>query len=471
MAANAPGRAAPLIRALVSLGLVFAVLRTAQTVDWMSGVTKPLVIGLIKLLGARAVDGGDHLLVAHLQVPWTGDCAGLNIFAVLLALTLWANRGEPLSWRLALKVAVAVPLAFIANIGRILTLISYRLLLFPAVESAQLHYFIGFAWLLPFVGFFLPPRAQDSAPRLPGVLQMAAALGLVAPHVTGPGGTIVTICVLLALAQSRFAAPAGPRDQVLTMAWMAVAPFIAITRMESLWLPWVLGCPLFLTRARGWFLTLPAVLLGTIPLAAAHPVLQWVAIGGAALAGWRWLVGPVVEEVQEAWPRGLRRWGVAVLAGYFVFPFVATSVAGGRTARDAPPLGSMIRPVEARAHEVRLPGQSRDVRLVWYEPSGDGRHHTLEVCMQYRGVSLRPTDHPAVLTDGRHWMCEFFLIGNELIPDYRGYLRRTLLPFSPAGVHLIALGPQDRSRPEVFAAETEGLARRLQQLRRTERGD
>ena len=139
------------------LGLVFALLRTAQSVDVMSGVTKPLVVGLLKLFGLRALDGGGYLEVAHLKVPWTGDCAGLNILAVLLALTLWTNRAEPVTWRLALKVAAAVPLAFLANLGRILSLIGYRLAFFPAVESAQLHYFLGFVWLLPFVRFFLPP--------------------------------------------------------------------------------------------------------------------------------------------------------------------------------------------------------------------------------------------------------------------------------------------------------------------------
>lgn len=464
MAANSPAPAGPLIRTFASLGLVFALLRTAQSVDVMSGVTKPLVVGLLKLFGLRALDGGGYLEVAHLKVPWTGDCAGLNVLAVLLALTFWTNRAEPITWRLALKVAAAVPLAFLANIGRILTLIGYRLLFFPSVESAQLHYFIGFVWLLPFVRFFLPPATAGSPPRWPGILQMAAALGLVAPHVTGPGGTLVTLCVLLALALSRYSLPGSRGDYLLAAAWVGAAPLIAIARMESLWLPWLLSCPLLLARPAGWFLTTPLVLLGTVPLAASHGVLKWLVLAAAGWSAWKWLVRPAVTQ-SEAPPPRLSWLGAGALALLLILPFVATSMIGGRANGEAPPTGTMSRLVEARAYEVRLLGQSRDLSVVWYEPSDGGRHHTLAVCMSYRGVRLQPTSHAAVQTDGQHWMQEFFLVGQDLIPTYRSYLRRTLRPFSPAGVHVIMVGPKTATTPERFAAEAESLARRLQELR------
>lgn len=465
MATNSPAANGPLIRTFASLGLVLALLQTAQSVDVMSGVTKPLVVGLLKLLGIRALDGGTYLEVAHLQVPWTGDCAGLNIVAVLLALTFWTNRAECLSWRLVLKVAAAVPLAFVANIGRILTLIGYRLLCFPSVESAQLHYFIGFVWLLPFVRFFLPPVTAGAPPRWPGILQMAAALGLVAPQVTGPGGMLVTICVLLAVALSRFSPPRTRTDYWLAGAWIVVAPLIAITRMESLWLPWLLGCPLLLARPAGWFFTTPWVLLGTIPLAASHGALKWVVIAAAAWSAWKWLVQPTAAS-SEALPSQRLPWfGSGALAVLMILPFVATSVIGGRANREAPPPGCMSRLVETRAHEVRLLGQSRDLSVVWYEPSGDGRHHTLAVCMSYRGIQLQPTSQGSVQTDGQHWMREFFLVGQELIPTYRGYLRRTLRPFSPSGVHIIMVGPKTVTTPANFAIEAESLARRLHKLR------
>jgi exosortase/archaeosortase family protein len=462
-------RHAPLIRAVVAFGVVFVLLRSAQSVDVLSGLTKPLVVGLLELFGVRAVDEGDQLWVAGVRVPWTGDCAGLNILAVLLALTFWANRSEPFNGKYLVKVAAAVPLAFLANIGRIVTLIAYRVLLFPAVESPQLHYFVGFAWLLPFVGLFLPRRKPGEASRLPGVLQTAAALGLVAPHVGGPGGALVTMCVLLALAHSRFSAPRTRSDYLLTGAWVVAAPLIAIARMESLWLPWLLACPIFLPRSRRLALTLPLVLLGTIPLAAAHEVLRWIIGAGIVSAVWLWLAPPAEDTAPAARPERFEWFGALVLGAYLIFPFVATSFPNNRAIREIPPRGAMTRLIEARAFEVRIAGQSRDVGLAWYEPSGGGRHHTLEVCMRYRGVTLRPSEHAGVWTDGKTWMREFFLLGDDLIPDYRSYVSRTFLPFSQAGVHLIVVGAKTGGSAEAFAAETDVLARQLVGLRAAER--
>jgi len=110
------------------------------------------------------------------------------------------------------------------------------------------------------------------------------------------------------------------------------------------------------------------------------------------------------------------------------------------------------------------------VNLAWYEPSRDGRHHTLEVCLRYRGVTLLPTTHGAVMTDGKSWLREYFLLGDELVLDYRTYLRRTLLPFSRAGVHVIAVGPRAGMSAEAFAAESEVVMRQLVALRHAERG-
>lgn len=468
MAANPVASSVPLIRTIASLGLVYGLLQSAQSVDVLSGVTKPIVVAVLSLTGLPAHDGGAWLEVAHIRVPWTGDCAGLNILAVLLALTLWTNRAEPITWRLAFRIAAAVPLAFFANVGRILSLIGYRLLFHPAIESAQLHYFLGFVWLLPFVRFFLPPPNAGLGPRWPGILQMAAALGLVAPQVSGPGGALVTLCVLVALALGRFTPPRSPGDYALMTAWVVVAPLIAIARMESLWLPWLLACPLLLARPAGWILTTPLLLLGTIPLAASHRVLMWVAAAAAAASLWRWLVRPDTAAGAPLSPR-LPWVAAGGLAFLFVLPFVATSLTGLGSGGEAPPPGVMSRLVEARAHELRLLGQSRDVSVVWYEPSGDGRHHTLAACLSYRGVQLQPTPHPAVQSDGDHWLREFFLVGNELIPTYRSYLRHTLRPFAPAGVHLIMVGPKSATTPERFATEAESLAQRLHTLRQAPR--
>lgn len=70
----------------------------------------------------------------------------------------------------------------------------------------------------------------------------------------------------------------------------------------------------------------------------------------------------------------------------------------------------MAREVGANTYELHPIGQPRNVELAWYGPSGDGRHHTLSVCMRYRGSNLKPSGiEPTVLTDGNLWMREFFL--------------------------------------------------------------
>jgi hypothetical protein len=102
---------------------------------------------------------------------------------------------------------------------------------------------------------------------------------------------------------------------------------------------------------------------------------------------------------------------------------------------------------------------------MWYGPSGDGRHHTLPVCMRYRGIHLKTVaGSPVVMTDGKVWMREFFIQGDRLLSDYRAYLRHTLWPWSPAGVHLISSGPTNRMNSDAFARQSEVLARALHAL-------
>lgn len=125
----------------------------------------------------------------------------------------------------------------------------------------------------------------------------------------------------------------------------------------------------------------------------------------------------------------------------------------------------MAREIAANTFELRLVGQPGNVDLVWYGPSGDGRHHTLPVCMLYRGITLKPSDtEPSVLTDGKVWMREFFLQRGSLMDDYPAYVRNTFLPWSTAGVHVIASASTDSQSAEAFANSTVQLATQLSQL-------
>jgi exosortase/archaeosortase family protein len=455
-----------LTRAALSLAAVFGLLHLAGTTDVLSDLTRPLVVAVLELLGVAAADRGGHLVVGRLHVPWTRDCAGLNVLAVLWAVALWVNRAEPLSRRTWGQLALAVPVAFAANVARILTLIAYRAAFFPAVESPQLHYFIGFLWIVPFLGLWVPRGKAAGAGRRLEILYLAAALALITPHVGGPGGSLVTLAALLFLAESRLATQASPARRWWGVAWLLAALPIAAARMESLWTPWLLLCPWFAAPS---LLRSPhglVLLVGTIPLAVLNPVGRVAVLAAAAWQAWRLVRGRRAEPAQVA-SEAVAAWrpaASAALVGALVFPFVASVVAGRVPLREPPPAGTMARPIDATSYTVRLVGQSPEIELAWFGPYGEGRHHTLPVCMRYRGVVLGPSEEDGVMTDGGRWMREFFLHDGALLADYPAYLLRTSLPFSSPGVHVIASAPTSSMSARSFGSAAERLARELHRL-------
>lgn len=457
-----------LTRTVVALVAVCALLHLAGTNDLVSNITRPLVVGLLNLLGSSAQDAGGELILGRMHVPWTRDCAGVNILTMLWVVTLWANRAEPFSGRYWLRLAFAVPAALGANICRILTLLGYRYLLFPAVETPQLHYFIGFLWVIPCLPLFVPRAGRDFGRYLLETIFLVAALSLLSPFVFAPGGSLVTIATLLLVAESRYC-PLQAGRRYAGMAWVLAAVCIAAASMESLWLPWLLLSPWFgqrdLRRAPGRLL----LVLGTIPLVAMHPVARWFVVAAAGLEVWTLRKGPS----KGAEPDGQRSPAVSFLGlcargglvGLLVLPFLSSSLTGMFRSGLRPPAGAMWRVLSVNTYQVRLVGQPGDVELLWYGPSGDGRHHTLPVCMRYRGTELKPSRvESSVMTDGKLWMREFFLQRGALLTDYPAYLRHTLLPWSSAGVHIIASAPVDSLSAKAFADSTMELAVQLNQL-------
>jgi exosortase/archaeosortase family protein len=387
---------------------------------------------------------------------------------MLWAVTLWANRTEPLSGRYWLRLALAAPAALVANIARIFTLLAYRYAFFPTVETPQLHYFIGFLWIMPCLPVFVPRAGREPGRYLLETLFLVVALSLLSPFVPAPGGYLVTLATLLLLAQSRYA-PLAAKGRLAATIWILAAGFIAAASMESLWLPWLILCPWFgglgLRRAP----TRLVLVLGTIPLVAMHPAARWFVAGAAVFEIWKLFQSGSADGGPTGVPAPSCRWltlfSRAGLALLLVFPFIASSAAGLLRSSLRPPLGAMARAIAVNTYEVRLVGQPQDLQLIWYGPSGDGRHHTLRVCMRYRGIHLKPVGvELSVMTDGKVWMREFFLHQNQLLPDYRTYLRRTFWPWSPAGVHVISSASSNRMSAKTFAQQSEYLAKELQKL-------
>ncbi len=450
----------------LAIVLVFLLLYAGNTVDVLSGLTKPIIIAGLKLVGVTAVDESTHLVIGQLNVPWTGDCAGLNILAIMVGVTLWANRALPVGASFWVRLLLAFPVAFLANLLRIFTLIGLRWWIYPAVESPQLHYFIGFLWVLPFLAFFVPSRRQQSSRGLFWLetVRIAAVLSLVAPFVAAPGGVMVTICSLLLLTRHRWHGVRGALPILLYVFWFVAALFIASARMESLWIPWILSCPGFLDWRPSRLLPMPLLLLGTIPLAAMHPVLWWLVLPAMLWEAWQLLRPGVLDQDQHS--ESLRGEGPVFAATlvFHIFPFVAAvaAVAGGEDI--PPPAGLMAMRTKENAYVVRAVGQPANISCFWYEPNEGGRHHTLEVCLQYRGVKLKPTGEPEVMTDGSHWMTEYFLLGDGTLADYREYLRRTFWPFSSSGVHLIYMAPAEELTPAEFRKLVTENARQIRSL-------
>lgn len=462
------GSSMPMTRTFFVVAAVFALLYLFGTSDLLLDVTRPLVVIVLGMAGISAQNTADVLIAGTIRIPWTRDCAGVNILILLWAIALWANRSEPFSRGSWTRLLLVVPAALAANTCRVLTLVIYRYIFYPSVESQQFHYFIGFLWLIPCLPFFMPRGVRGPAVYLLETLFLASALALLTPFVSAPGGILVTLASLLLVARSRW--NPIPTDLGGVMIPWCLAPiFIALASMESLWLPWLLVCPLFWEAFPQRTAGRLALSLGTIPLLAMDSAGRWFVGAAVAWEGWMLLRNgrECIRETHDEAPLAFQP-GVLTVIGMIlalVFPFLASAANGFWKPSLCPPSGTMSRIMTANAYDIRLVAQPPDMHLVWYGPSGDGRHHTLPVCMNYRGVKVWPSGSvPTVMTDGKSWMREFFIHRRELLPDYVTYLRRTIWPWSSAGVHLIFNAPVESMSAERFAQKAHSLALELNSL-------
>lgn len=451
-------------RTVFSAAAVLLLVHLARAKDVFSDFTRPTVLFALRLCGIDAADQGSNIAVGRLEIPWTRDCAGLNLLIVLLALTIWVNRTERAGSRYWIKLALAVPAALLANVLRVLTLIAYREAFYPEVESPQLHYFLGLVWLLPFIGLVVPKGERPLSHVLVEAMQAAAVVALLAPMAGVPGGDAITIASILCLAHSKTQSDFPRVRAGLFAAWSLAALGIVLIGMESLWMPWLLLCPLLASRA--WVLSLEGLIL----IASTHPLfgmlpggsyVTWAAMG---LAAWRWHHG--APSASNAPPRQPSlRWTPSLAAFLFILPFIASTVFARHKETFAPPSGVISTSIAADAFDVRVPGQPSSIGLVWFNPSGNGRHHSMKVCMKYRGVELEPTSECAdVFTDGPRLMREFYLQEGELITTYASYIKKTFRPRSSPGVHLIFVTNREHSTPAAFDLACQDLAARLHHL-------
>ena len=438
-----------LIRTIISGALIFALLQTARTADVLSGLTRPAVMAVSALFGGQMADQGNVLIIGNLQVPWTRDCAGFDVLLVLWGLILWTGRQETVARRFWLRMLAAIPAAVVANILRVFTIIAWRKVFYPAVESPQAHYFIGFLWLLPLLFLFVP-RGGRSIPSWLAILTMpAAVLSLVAPQASAPGGMLVSAAAILLLSLQDFHRPHPMWQKVFAGLWIAAAIGLVGASMESLWLPWLLACPWYIPR-HAWLRGCAVLLPVTVPLFAMSA--PWLCVALLVIAGIVLL--SFHDHIHEhdgthALP-GAR--ATVLLGVLFMVPFFSSTLGPALREEIRPPRGIMARQLEADCWQLQLPMQSPRLYLSWVAPSGSGRHHTLPVCMSYRGRTLeRDKQQHHVYHDDEHWLMESFLMPDGELCDYQTYLRRTIIPFSNPGVHLIASSPRSGMDVEQFS--------------------
>jgi len=445
---------------LLPFAVVATLLQLARTQDVFAQWTKPAVLGALQLLGMPASDQGAMLLIGRLEIPWTRDCAGLNLLLILMALMVWTMRSERWGASHWLRLAAMVPAALLANILRVLTIVAYRQWFYPEVESPQLHYLFGLLWLIPILLVAAPTSKRRRLPALTELLHAASVVALLAPITLASGGLSLTVAVVLCLARCRGLESLGNLRAAAFVVWCCSGVGIAAAGIESLWMPWLLVCPA-LADLR-WLRTPQgiALLLLTYPLTHLLPGADWATWATSAYAVWADRK-PASETGIPALSLSLRIVLLTAIPLFFL-PFAASVTRRAPTDRMPPPSGIESAPVPGAGYQLSLPGQSPDIGVLWYEPQGSVRHHTLAVCLKYRGVELKSVqDFPDIMTNDSYWFREFFLQGGRLVPSYFEYLKATLVPRSSPGVHLIILGRRSAMTPGEFNDQASALADEL----------
>jgi exosortase/archaeosortase family protein len=453
-----PSRSLPLVFAFF---LVYGLLSLLNLTDPFSYLLRPAIVWLVGLSGLAVQNHADFLIIGKLTVPWTRDCAGINLLLLLWALLIWFNRERLTSPGFWLKFLLAIPVSLVANLARILTLVAYRWVFHPATESASLHYLIGFLWILPFLQLLVVVEKADSASRI-GFLEIAYVMGLLAlaaSHIGSPSGHLVLLATLVLIVELRTRGQSRVEHRWTGALWLGAGLMIAIAGMESLWIGFLLLCPYCFPAARWKQATTYGTLLATIPLLAMQPYVQWVLLGVVALKAYGMVARPAIEQPAAA----TGRWSplsVTILLAGLLMPFLMPIIPWRSQTDWSPSAGQLLVRMDATSFQLKVIAQSPDLQFFCYLPTGGGRHHTLPVCMRYRGVQLEAVAGQ-VMTDGTFWMKQYFYHEGELLRGYPHYVWRTAIPFSEAGIHVIATAAQSSMDAQTFEQSADAAMARV----------
>lgn len=292
-------------------------------------------------------------------------------------------------------------------------------------------------------------------------LHAAAVVSLLAPMSGTPNATLISLAAVICLSLCRV------RESSRTMLylWLVGGIAIAIVSMESFWLPWLLLCPL-VVDLRKLRLFHSTCLLCTHSLIAMQPWAWWLAIAGVVVSQ-RSKVGiggslpankiQAGEEDRKMIVSSLEK--QAAFFASLALPFTASTLLSLGQAAWTPPTTVEARPINQSGYEIRMRGQPEHIGLACYAAASRDRHHTVKVCLKYRGIEVASVEKtPLVFTEGRHWFREFFLQDGHLLTDYAAYVKSTFRPWSDPGVHLIFVSLCEKQSPAEFSAACEQLA-------------
>lgn len=454
----------PLWRGLVPLIVIAILASQDEVVSAYGEICKPIALFLLGMFGLATTDHGTYLTVAHLEVPWTRDCAGMNLLLVLLAVFAWMNRNVEQNTKYWLRMIAVIFPAIAANVLRVITLVLYRFAFYPEVESPQLHYFFGFIWLIPFALLSVPRHSERAKKAFWfELLHISAVIGLLAPLLSLSNHWITAVGALFCMINSRFAETFHKRHVLSIAIWAMLAIAIAWAGIESLWLPWLLVSPL--TVNFKWIRSPAGIacLATSCPLFVIFPGANLTASVIFAYVIYTWYANGEDCTSEEgsrlsiSWERSL----TTVCAPLLFLPFLAAILFTTSTKHAVPPDNVQRRVIEGMGYELRLEGQPANLGLIWYDAQGSDRHHTVAVCLKYRGIELKASDVTEVKTDGTHWYCEFFIVRDHLLADHKSYVRETLGFRKNPGVHLILIAKNDKFSAEEFAEQAKSVASKL----------
>ena len=439
---------------------------------YLSTATAMAISGLASLVGFEVSFMDGQLQWQHLTVSWTEDCSGVQTLFVLFGMTAWVSLRAPTSL-FVLRLFLTVPMALGANIIRVLSICTLRVLLYPAWEGETLHFTIGCLTILPFAMLIAHRSQRTSGGEITWLVYLAAVLAVASLSIETPVGLFVLSSSVSYLVAFHTTRPRQRFDLHLTIVWLAVAFIIGGLRAESLWLPWLLACPFYSRIRATWHPASWVCLVGTVPLFASNAVVQilivaaviWVAYDSFACS--KHDAESRIDDVKDQ-RTSSSPVVYLVVASAILLPGLSELALHSSERSLRPPAGLMSAPIgQGEAYRVRTVGQSDDIAAFWHGSARNGRHHSIATCLRYRGIHASVVPKlESVLQSDSDWITEFFLMDGEVCQSYRRYLMRCFPPFTSQGVHVVFQAPKSSMQPHVFRSQARKLAEQLQRSQR-----